>query len=84
MIDSVGIMSYEKFKEYTMAIAGGKHKPEKGEPKIWFESIETMKQLLPLAPDGLSEGFISQLESMMSEILDREKTDKLGGRIYGT
>ena len=42
----VGIMPYEKFKKYTIAIACGKYKPKKNEPKIWFESIETMSQVL--------------------------------------
>lgn len=42
----VGIMPYEKFKEYTMAIACGKYKPKGNEPKIWFESIETISQVL--------------------------------------
>lgn len=42
----VGIMPYEKFREYTMAIACGKYKPKQAEPKIWFESIETMSQVL--------------------------------------
>lgn len=42
----VGIMPYEKFKKYTMAIACGKYKPKRNEPKIWFESIETFCQVL--------------------------------------
>ena len=42
----VGIMPYEKFKKYTMAIACGKYKPKRDEPKIWFESIETISQVL--------------------------------------
>ena len=42
----VGIMSYEKYKKYTMAIASGKYTPNKREPKIWFNSIETMSQVL--------------------------------------
>lgn len=42
----VGIMAYGNFKKYTLAIAGGKYKPGKNEPKIWFESIETMSQVL--------------------------------------
>ena len=29
-----------------MAIACGKYKPMKSEPKIWFESIEAMSQIL--------------------------------------
>lgn len=42
----VGIMPYEKFKKYTMAIACGKYRPKRNEPKIWFESIETFCQVL--------------------------------------
>lgn len=42
----IGIMPYKQFKKYTMAIACGKYKPKNGEPKIWFESIETMSQVL--------------------------------------
>jgi len=42
----VGIMPYEKYKQYTMAIACGKYKPNRNEPKIWFESIETFCQIL--------------------------------------
>jgi len=43
---TVGIMPYEKFKKYTMAIACGEYRPKKNEPKIWFESIETISQVL--------------------------------------
>ncbi len=43
---NIGIMSYGKFKKYTIAIASGKYRPEKNAPKIWFESIETMSQVL--------------------------------------
>ena len=42
----VGIMPHEEFKNYTMAIASGRHVPKKGEPKVWFESVETMSQIL--------------------------------------
>ena len=42
----VGIMSFEDYQKYTLAIACGKHKPKKGEPKIWFSSIETVSQVL--------------------------------------
>lgn len=39
---SVGIISYEEYKQRTMAIAQGIYRPKPGEPKIWFESLETM------------------------------------------
>ena len=42
----IGIMSHEDYKKRTIAIAKGKYKPVKGEPKIWFDSIESMAQVL--------------------------------------
>ena len=45
-IVNIGIMPFENYKRYTMAIASGKYKPGKNEPKIWFESIETCMQVL--------------------------------------
>jgi predicted transcriptional regulator len=45
-IVKVGIMPFKEFQKYTVAIACGKYKPNKNEPKIWFESIETCMQIL--------------------------------------
>jgi predicted transcriptional regulator len=42
----IGIMPYQKFKKYTMALASGQYKPKKTEPKIWFESIKSLAQVL--------------------------------------
>jgi len=42
----VGIMSRKKYRERTIAIAKGEYTPKKGEPKIWFESIQSMAQVL--------------------------------------
>ena len=42
----VGIMSREQYKQRTIAIAKGLYKPEKDEPKIWFESLKSMAQIL--------------------------------------
>lgn len=42
----VGIASREAFKRRTIAIAKGEHVPAKGEPKVWFESLATMSQVL--------------------------------------
>ncbi len=42
----VGIMSREAYKHRTLAIARGKYKPKKNEPKIWFESLKSMAQIL--------------------------------------
>ena len=42
----VGIMSREAYKERTIAIAKGEYKRKKNEPKIWFESLKSMAQVL--------------------------------------
>jgi len=42
----VGIASRDAFKRRTIAIAKGEHVPAKDEPKVWFESLATMSQVL--------------------------------------
>ena len=39
-------MSREDYKKRTIAVARGEYKPKKGEPKVWFESIQSMAQVL--------------------------------------
>ena len=41
-----GIMSRKAFMERTIAIAKGEYKPKKGDPRVWFESLQTMAQVL--------------------------------------
>ena len=41
-----GIMSREDYKKRTMAIARGEYIPKKGEPKVWFETLQSMAQVL--------------------------------------
>ena len=42
----VGIMPLPDFKKRTIAIAKGKYKPKKNEPKIWFNSIKSLAHVL--------------------------------------
>lgn len=42
----VGIMSLDEYKKRTIAIARGEYKIKKDEPKVWFESIKSMAQIL--------------------------------------
>ena len=42
----IGIAGYDQMKARTMAIARGEHTPTKGEPKVWFTSIESFAKLL--------------------------------------
>ncbi len=39
-------MPEEKIKERMLAIAGGKHKPAKDEPTIWFTSMKSLAEIL--------------------------------------
>ena len=42
----IGIADYERMKARTMAIARGEHKPARGEPTVWFTSIESFAKVL--------------------------------------
>jgi len=42
----IGIISREDYKKRIIAIARGEYKPRKSEPKIWFESVQSMAQIL--------------------------------------
>jgi len=43
---NVGIMSLEDYKNRTLAIAKGDYKPKSNDPKIWFESVKSLSQVL--------------------------------------
>ncbi len=42
----VGIATYEEMKARTMAIARGEHTPKRGEPKVWFASLQSAARVL--------------------------------------
>ena len=42
----IGIMSKENYKQRTIAIAKGEYRPKQNDPKIWFESMESLGQVL--------------------------------------
>jgi predicted transcriptional regulator len=42
----VGIISKQDYIKRTLAIAKGDYKPGNDEPKIWFESIQSLAQVL--------------------------------------
>jgi predicted transcriptional regulator len=42
----IGIISKDDYRNRTIAIAKGEYRPQKGEPKIWFESLNSMSQVL--------------------------------------
>ena len=42
----IGVMSREDYKKRTIAIAKGEYTPKNNEPKVWFESLQSMAQVL--------------------------------------
>ena len=42
----VGIAGYEEMKARTMRIARGEEKPARGDPQVWFTSLESLAQVL--------------------------------------
>ncbi len=42
----VGIASFEEMKARTFAIAKGEYTPKRGEPKVWFTSLESFAKVL--------------------------------------
>jgi len=42
----IGIMPYQDYKTRSLAIARGEYRPRPNEPKIWFESVRSMAQVL--------------------------------------
>ena len=61
----IGIAGYDRMKARTMAIARGEHKPCRGEPTVWFTSIESFAKVL------------SQRNRELLEMIAREKPDSL-------
>ena len=42
----IGIASYDRMKARTVAVARGEHRPSRGEPTVWFTSIESFAKIL--------------------------------------
>ncbi|OGR07730.1 MAG: transcriptional regulator [Deltaproteobacteria bacterium RIFOXYD12_FULL_50_9] len=64
----VGILSREEYRERTMAIARGAYKPKNGEPKIWFESIQSMAQVLSNENQELLRIIVEQKPNSIKEL----------------
>lgn len=43
---TIGIISKDDYIKRTIAIAKGEYAPRKDEPKVWFESLKSMAQVL--------------------------------------
>ena len=61
----IGVAGYDRMKARTMAIARGEHEHAKGEPTVWFTSIESFAKVL------------SQRNRDLLATIAREKPDSL-------
>lgn len=74
----VGIISKEDYIKRTLAIAKGSYKPRKNEPKVWFESIKSMSQVLSTENQELLRTIINNKPRSITEleqITNRKKSN---------
>jgi predicted transcriptional regulator len=64
----VGIIPREEYKRRTIAIAKGEYVPKRGEPKIWFESLQAMAQVLSSENQQLLRTIIDQKPKSIKEL----------------
>jgi len=65
---NVGIISQESYKNRTIAIAKGEYKPKKNEPKVWFESIKSLSQVLSNENQDLLKLIIKHKPKSLTEL----------------
>jgi len=70
----VGIISKEDYKQRTIAIAKGEYMPKKNEPKVWFESIKSLAQILSQENQKLLKLILQNKPKSITEL------EKLSGR----
>jgi len=67
----VGIATLEQYKARTMAIARGEYVPAPDDPKVWFQSIETMSQVLSDKNRALLALIAKTQPQSLSELAER-------------
>ena len=70
----VGIMPMEQYRQRTIDIAKGAYKPKKDEPKVWFESVKSMAQILSNENQDLLQVILDNHPKSLKEL------EKLTGR----
>jgi len=72
----IGIATYEDFKARTLAIAKGELKPNGDDPKIWFESLESMAQILSVKNRELLHVIRDKEPKSLTELAEMVSRDK--------
>ena len=61
-------MPMEQYKQRTMNIAKGLYKPKKDEPKVWFESVKSMAQILSSENQDLLQVILENSPQSLKEL----------------
>jgi len=64
----VGIISKEEYRQRTIGIAKGEYIPKHGEPKVWFESLQSMAQVLSNENQELLKIIIDRKPNSLKEL----------------
>ena len=71
----IGIAGYDRMKAHTMALARGERKPTKGEPMIWFTSIESFAGVLSGRNRELLALIAREKPASLAELARRNKSN---------
>ena len=66
----IGIAGYDRMKARTVAIARGEHKPARGEPTVWFTSIESFAKVLSRRNRDLLATIASEKPDSLTELAE--------------
>ena len=64
----VGIMPLKEYKQRIIAITKGEYRPSKEEPKIWFESLKSMAQILSYENQTLLKVILKEQPKSLGEL----------------
>jgi predicted transcriptional regulator len=64
----VGILSRDEYQKRTTAIAAGRYQPKDDEPKIWFQSLQSMAQVLSDDNQKLLRLIVEKKPASLSEL----------------
>jgi predicted transcriptional regulator len=64
----VGILSRDEYQKRTTAIAAGRYQPTDEEPKIWFQSLQSMAQVLSDDNQKLLRLIVEKKPTSLSEL----------------
>ncbi|MDT8273368.1 MAG: transcriptional regulator, partial [Desulfomonilia bacterium] len=64
----VGILPRNEYRKRTIAIARGDYIPRRDEPKIWFESLQSMAQVLSNENQELLRVIVKKKPASLKEL----------------